>query len=126
VDLMHVGKPAPRREVGQHQTQVVRTGRRIVVTLQRQVEAVERRRADPAVPVGEGDIDGDGTSLEGGAEGVQGGSLQEVGHVQVVVVELHRSGLARRLPLRPLRPGPARTGGSRAARWVAGGRARLS
>ena len=49
---------------------------------------VERRGTDPAVPVGEGDVDGAVRVAEGEHAVRIAGLLQEVGHVQVVVVEL--------------------------------------
>ncbi len=71
VHLTQVGQANTGGEVVEQQLQVARAGvPRVLcraVTSEGEIEGVERRSTDPAVPVGEGQLDG----AEGGAKGVQ-------------------------------------------------------
>ena len=58
VHLVHADQVGAGGEVREHETLVLRDRLRLVVTDERQVEAVEGRSTDPAVPVREGQVDG--------------------------------------------------------------------
>ena len=58
VHLVHADEVGTRGEVGEHEALVLRDRPGVVVTGERQVEAVEGRSTDPAVPVREGQVDG--------------------------------------------------------------------
>jgi hypothetical protein len=70
VHLAEVGEPlgaAPGREVVEDELEVAGGRSALAVLVEGEVEGVERDAADPAVPVGEGQLDG----AEGGAVVVQ-------------------------------------------------------